>query len=105
MPVIGLHKNYRDLTYTCLSKVYRNVGQVVCRGSSVSDIASIADGRTEAYLNHGLKPWDVAAASFLVEKAGGVVTTPDGKPWDIFQPNILATNGILHPEILRRIKV
>lgn len=95
--------SYRKQTMESLSRVFTEVGQVVCRGSSVSDIASIADGRTEIYINHGLKPWDVAAASFLVEKAGGMVTTPDGKPWNIFHPNILATNGILHQEILRRI--
>ena len=48
----------------------------------------------------GLKSWDVAAVGLLIPKAGGKITTPSGGDWDVFQPDILASNGILHDRIL-----
>ena len=43
---------------------------------------------------------DVAAGSLLVEEAGGRVTGLDGAPLDIDRPTVLASNGIIHDEML-----
>jgi myo-inositol-1(or 4)-monophosphatase len=45
----------------------------------------VAAGKAGAYYEYGLKPWDVAAPSIIVEEAGGIVTKPDSSPVDIFQ--------------------
>jgi|SRR3989344_318457 len=71
-----------------------------CMGSAVADLASLARGQIDVYMHAGLKPWDVAASSLLIQKAGGTITTKDGCEWDVFQPDILATNGFLHATIL-----
>lgn len=68
-------------------------------GSAVADLASLAGGRIDGYMHSGLKPWDVAASSLLIEKAGGKVTTSTGAAWNVFQPDILASNGILHDKL------
>ena len=78
--------------------------QIKTMSSAVADLASLACGRIDAYLNGGLKPWDVAAVELFVVKAGGEVTTPEGGPWNMFEPDIFASNGILHEEFLRRWK-
>jgi len=42
----------------------------------------------------------MAAASLIIEKAGGRITDVDGSPWSPFRSDILATNGHLHDKIL-----
>jgi myo-inositol-1(or 4)-monophosphatase len=44
--------------------------------------------------------WDVAAAKVIVEEAGGKLTQLDGKPLNFHSKTALATNGILHDEIV-----
>lgn len=47
-----------------------------CRmmGSAALDIAYVASGRLDAYIESTISLWDVAAGILLVERAGGVVT-------------------------------
>jgi myo-inositol-1(or 4)-monophosphatase len=42
----------------------------------------------------------VAAGALLVEEAGGTVTDVRGRPLDLAAPSIVASNGIIHGEIL-----
>ena len=71
----------------------------------VLDLSRLARGDYDAYIHMGLKPWDVAAASLLVTKAGGIITTPDNKPWNIFTPEIFASNPAIRSKILQIINV
>src|SRR5712691_3986318 len=43
-------------------------------GSAALDLAWVACGRVDAFWEFGLKPWDVAAGSLVVEEAGGHVS-------------------------------
>lgn len=38
----------------------------------------VARGSHEAYLEHGIHVWDIAAGALIVEEAGGVVMDPSG---------------------------
>jgi len=78
-----------------------HVRQIKSMGSAVADLAQLAEGRIDAYLHSDLKPWDVAAASLLITKAGGTITTIAGGRWNIFDSSILAATPSLHPRILR----
>ncbi len=88
-----------------LSRISTHVRQIKSMGSAVADLASLADGKLDGYIHSGLKPWDVAASALLIEKAGGKITAADGGKWDIFNPRMLASNGILHEPILNLIKL
>jgi histidinol-phosphatase len=59
----------------------------------------VAEGKAEIYVEVDLKPWDVAAVKILVEEAGGRLTDFSGRP-NIYDGNVLATNGRLHGEAL-----
>lgn len=83
-----------------LGNISAHVRQIKCMGSAVTDLASLAEGRIDVYLHSGLKPWDVAASALFIEKAGGKITTPQGETWDVFQPDMLTSNGILHQNLL-----
>jgi histidinol-phosphatase len=49
-----------------------------------------------------LWPWDAAAPTVLIEEAGGRVTDLDGRR-AIDTGTFLATNGLLHAEMLNRL--
>lgn len=94
----GLEKRLNVVRW--LGNISTHVRQIKSMGSGVADLASLAAGRIDVYIHSGLKPWDVAASSLLIQKAGGRITTPTGANCDVFQPDILASNGILHKRIL-----
>ena len=52
-------------------------------GSAALDLAYVASGRLDAYIEQGVSIWDVAAGALMVTEAGGVVSMgpsePDGK--------------------------
>jgi myo-inositol-1(or 4)-monophosphatase len=74
-------------------------------GSAALDLCYVAAGRFDGYWEVALNPWDMAAGVLLVEEAGGKVTDFRGFPSTIYNPPVLATNGIVHDqmvEVLRR---
>ncbi len=76
-------------------------------GAASLDFCWLAAGRTDGYWEFGLKPWDVAAGGLVVSEAGGMVTDFSGKPWSVGESmgtQTLATNGRLHPAMLRIIR-
>jgi histidinol-phosphatase len=62
----------------------------------------LAEGSAEAMIEVGLKPWDAAAPSILVEEAGGRMTDFEGVR-SIQRGTFLATNGHLHEAIRARL--
>ena len=44
-------------------------------GSAAVDLAYVACGRCEGFYEYGLNAWDVAAGSFIVQQAGGKVSS------------------------------
>jgi len=66
-----------------LEQVMNAATDVLRYGSAATDMCYVAAGRFGAYYESGLKPWDVAAASLIVEEAGGIVTDTAGHPLDM----------------------
>jgi myo-inositol-1(or 4)-monophosphatase len=69
-------------------------------GSAVLYLCWLAAGRVDGYWELRTGPWDVAAGGLFVEEAGGRLTGIDGAPLDIDHPTVLATNGLIHDEML-----
>lgn len=68
-------------------------------GSSTLDICHIASGRNGLYFEMLLQPWDYAAASVILEEAGGVIRTMDGTPITLDAPcSILAGSPLVWKE-------
>jgi myo-inositol-1(or 4)-monophosphatase len=70
-------------------------------GSAALDLAFVAMGRFEGFWEFGLNPWDTAAGVMLVEEAGGKITDMQGQPYTLGGPSILASNGLIHSEMLK----
>ena len=64
--------------------------------------ALLAEGAAEAMVEVELSSWDAAAPTVLIEEAGGRVTDFDGRR-AIDSGTFLATNGLLHDEVLGRL--
>jgi myo-inositol-1(or 4)-monophosphatase len=72
-------------------------------GSAAMDLAYVAAGRTDAYWEYGLAPWDTAAGALLVEEAGGKVTLHNGQVWDPLLGEILSSNSHIYGWIQKKI--
>ena len=71
-------------------------------GSAAIDMAYVACGRLDFFWEFGLKPWDVAAGSLLVEEAGGRVSDMHGATHSVTKSeSFLSDNGLLHGEALQ----
>jgi myo-inositol-1(or 4)-monophosphatase len=70
-------------------------------GSAALDLAYVAMGRFDSFWEFGLKPWDTAAGVVLVEEAGGKISDLEGQPYVLGAPTILASNGLIHAEMVR----
>lgn len=62
----------------------------------------VAEGAVDAAAEPEVSLWDLAPLALLVEEAGGTFTGLNGKPGP-HQGDALASNGLLHPELLRRL--
>ena len=70
-------------------------------GSAALDLASVASGRYDGFWEFNLNSWDTAAGIVLVREAGGVITDFSGGPFDISSREVLASNGLIHKELLK----
>ncbi|HEY1272443.1 MAG TPA: inositol monophosphatase family protein, partial [Terriglobales bacterium] len=73
-------------------------------GSAALDLAWVAAGRYDAFWEHALKPWDVAAGILMVREAQGVVTDLKGGERMLQSGDILVANEHLHPQLLKLLK-
>jgi myo-inositol-1(or 4)-monophosphatase len=69
-------------------------------GSAALDLANVACGRYDGFWEFNLNPWDTAAGALLVQEAGGRVTRFDGSPFLLDSREVLATNGLIHQELI-----
>ena len=69
-------------------------------GSAAVDLAYVACGRFDAFFEYNLNSWDVAAGAFLVQEAGGSVMNFTGGEEFLQTREILASNGLIHTEVL-----
>jgi histidinol-phosphatase len=65
--------------------------------------ALIAEGAAEAMLETGMHAWDLAAPLVVIEEAGGRVTDVNGER-RIDAPSFVGSNGLIHDEVLRRLR-
>lgn len=69
-------------------------------GSAALDICYVAAGRFEGFWERELRPWDTAAGALILREAGGRASDFSGRDFDPFMPEIAATNGLIHDEML-----
>jgi myo-inositol-1(or 4)-monophosphatase len=69
-------------------------------GSAALDLANVAAGRFDGFWEFNLNPWDTSAGVLIVLEAGGRVTRFDGTSFRLDSREVLATNRLIHDEVL-----
>ena len=73
-------------------------------GSAALDICWTACGRFDGFWEYNLNPWDVAGGSLILSEAGGKLSNFSGNEYNIYEKEILATNGLIHDQVLEIIQ-
>ena len=73
-------------------------------GSAAIDLAWVAAGRFDGFYEHKLQAWDSAAGFLMVSEAGGMVTHFNGEEYSPYEHGLIASNGIIHDELIRWVK-
>jgi myo-inositol-1(or 4)-monophosphatase len=93
---IGLAKTGETINtnFPLLQQMIHRVRKCRVLGSAALDLAYVACGRFDAYIETGISLWDIAAGSLLVENAGGTVDLrPRENTKDKY--SIVASNGLI----------
>jgi len=80
------------------------VTECALMGSPALGISHVAAGRLHAYWHLDLKVWDIAAASLILERAGGTLTDTQGMTWLYSDGGYIASNGVIHNSTLNCIQ-
>lgn len=89
-----------DHTVLVLKRLREHTLLPEIRLSCTASMAALALGKIDGYVHVNPTPFDFAAMALVVEKFGGMVTELDGSPWHAFSKSIVASNGLLHDQIL-----
>ncbi len=73
-------------------------------GSAAIDLCYVAAGRLDGFWERLLSPWDIAAGALMVEEAGGRVSSFAGGPFEARGGEIVASNGLIHADLLATIE-
>ncbi|MBX6378262.1 MAG: hypothetical protein IRY95_06895, partial [Clostridia bacterium] len=93
-------REHRPVNARAIEALIPRVRSVRALGAAALDLADVACGRLTGFWEFGLSPWDVLAGALLVQEAGGRVTAADGSAFDPAGGSIVATNGLIHEELL-----
>ena len=94
---------YKPTIQRLIDTFYGNVGSIRMCGSAAMALCYVAAGRLDGYAEQYIGQWDFMAGSLIVMEAGGVVTDYIGS-FDFTQGNsVVATNDIIHKDILEAI--
>jgi len=95
---MGFSKNRENMEKSLphLNRLARRVKKIRVMGSAALELAYVASGRLDAYIERTINLWDVAAGQLLVENAGGefyALPAPGGKM------RMCASNGKLRQQL------
>ena len=79
-----------DLLFAIVQELFLRSLSVRNGGSAALDLSRVASGSHVGFFEFMLQPYDYAAATAVIEEAGGVVCQPDGTPIVLDRPCSIA---------------
>jgi myo-inositol-1(or 4)-monophosphatase len=95
------HKRHKNPNIYFYHQITLRTHGVRRAGSAALDLCNVASGRFDGFWEFNLNPWDTAAGALIVEEAGGKVSRFDGSPFTIDSSETLASNGLIHPALVK----
>lgn len=100
------HGSLQQFTSQGLGHVLATLGEATHTQRGFADFDGfrrVLEGKADAMVDPGTRPWDLCPAAVLVREAGGRFTSLSGEE-TIHGGSALASNGLLHPALLELVK-
>ncbi len=95
-----------DRSIADVNVLAREVMRLRNLGALALELCYLACGRLDVVVQRGSHPWDYAAAALIAQEAGAVTSTPDGRPFVLSSPDMVAAaTPSLHDAIVRLVGV
>lgn len=107
--IVGFDYAYverEDRIKELLLRVVSHVRGTITLQWAVGPLCFLARGLLDGYIHKSLLHWDIAAATLIIEEAGGMVTDLSGRPlvWETGKTfDYYASNGKIHKALLSKI--
>jgi myo-inositol-1(or 4)-monophosphatase len=85
------------------NKVIPHIQGIRRTGSAALDLCYVACGRFDGFWEQQLNPWDVAAGSLIVSKAGGKIRNFGNAFWNILDDTVIASNSNIFNSLMELI--
>ena len=95
----GFDETRNNEFLTIVNNIFSNAAGVRRSGSAALDLAYVAAGRYDGFIDIGLQPWDVAAGNLMVTEAGGYVRDFKGAHDSLVSKDIITANPSLWPQL------
>ncbi|MBQ2210610.1 MAG: inositol monophosphatase [Prevotella sp.] len=96
---------YKPVIQRLINHFYGSVGSIRMIGSAAMALCYVAAGRLDAYAERYIGQWDYMAGALIVKEAGGRMTNYEGKDYFMQGDNVVATNGVIHQDLLEGIRL
>lgn len=88
------HKEYTKVCSDIITETFLQCNDIRRFGAAAPELCYLAMGRCELYFEYLLSPWDFAAASLILQEAGGCLCDLQGNPVPLTSPSgVLAANS------------
>ena len=98
------HKRHKNPNIFFYHQITLHTHGVRRAGSAALDLCYVACGRLDGFWEFNLNPWDTAAGVLMVAEAGGKVSDFKGGPFQLDSRETLASNGLVHEQLLSEIE-
>lgn len=100
----GSDKTFRDRYFREVAAISGVSPMIRRQASAALDLAYVAAGRLDAYVERNVKPWDVAAGYLIVREAGGHCSSIDNNDNPVYSGQILAGNQSIQDDVRKLVK-
>ena len=104
IPFSGNNLNYLDGYLNMMHSLLGDTAGIRRAGAASLDLAYVACGRLDAFWEYGLKNYDMAAGSLLIQEAGGLCSDFKGGHDFLDKNQIVCGNAKCFKEVLKRIR-
>lgn len=95
--------SYGDISTLDLNAI-SNLSHMCLSSRGIGDAYSyhlLANGRIDIMIEKENSAWDVAPFKLIIEEAGGKFSTIEGEEWEVTDRSCIATNGLLHDQVIK----
>lgn len=95
--------SYDAMAHHLIKTFYGKAGGIRMNGSAAAALAYVAAGRLDGWIERYIGAWDISAGIVIIKEAGGKVTNFNGDERCLDCDDIVASNAVIHADLLKAI--